>query len=287
MAETGLFSGRSRIASAVAAATVHLLLGFALITGLGFRPATDGARDRLQIFDLAWPPPPQILEQASEPEPAQAKEVASGVPAAPAAPAAQASPVVAPSPRIRLEAPPPVAAAPVPQLGSAILPGIAPLPGTGGSGGEGQGTGAGGSGPGSGSGGGPAVRTRRISGGFTNADYPRAAERIGAQGRVVARLTVAPDGRVSNCAVRISSGHEALDTTTCRLILSRFRFEPARDASGVPVAETVEWEQIWSLEPEGDPRVAEAVCRGRAVALPRAARRDALMSCMAEFGWTR
>jgi periplasmic protein TonB len=283
MAETGLYSGRSRITSAAAAAAVHLLLGFALITGLGFQPATDGGPDPLKIFDLTRPSPPQIPEQALEPEPTPAEE---GGSSAPAAPAAQASPVVAPPARIRLDPPLPVAAAPVPQLGSAILPGVAPLPGSGGRGGEGQGIGAGGSGAGSGSGA-AAVRTRRVSGGFTNADYPRAAERAGAQGRVVARLTVAPDGRVSNCAVRISSGHEALDATTCRLILRRFRFEPARDADGVPVAETVEWEQVWSLEPEGDPRAAEAVCRGRADMLPRAARRDAFMSCMAEFGWTR
>ena len=56
------------------------------------------------------------------------------------------------------------------------------------------------------------------------------------------------NGRAGGCTVVRSSGHAALDATTCRLIEKRFRFEPARDAQGRPVQELRGWKQDWWLE---------------------------------------
>jgi protein TonB len=50
-----------------------------------------------------------------------------------------------------------------------------------------------------------------------------------------------------------SSGSRALDSTTCRLIQSRFRYRPARDGAGKPIAETIRGEHSWELGPEPPP----------------------------------
>jgi protein TonB len=46
-----------------------------------------------------------------------------------------------------------------------------------------------------------------------------------------------------------SSGNRALDDTTCRLILKRFRFAPARDAAGMAVPGEVDYDQEWIAPP--------------------------------------
>src|SRR3954468_2965512 len=67
-------------------------------------------------------------------------------------------------------------------------------------------------------------------------DYP--ASLIGGPlpGPVSVRLAVAANGRVAGCGIVQSSGAAALDVATCRLLVSRARFIPARDADGNPVA---------------------------------------------------
>jgi protein TonB len=44
-----------------------------------------------------------------------------------------------------------------------------------------------------------------------------------------------------------SSGSAALDETTCRLVLKRFRFAPARDANGQPTPGEIDYDQEWSI----------------------------------------
>jgi protein TonB len=70
---------------------------------------------------------------------------------------------------------------------------------------------------------------------FTVSDYPTEAIKNGWQGNVTVDLTVGPKGRATNCVVVVSSGHEVLDKTTCRILMRRARFKPATDASGQPV----------------------------------------------------
>jgi|GEM_PF-801779 len=63
-------------------------------------------------------------------------------------------------------------------------------------------------------------------------DYPIDALRQGRGGRSGFQLTVSKDGSPLACDIFISSGSVDLDLQTCRLVMKRARFEPARDADG-------------------------------------------------------
>lgn len=78
-------------------------------------------------------------------------------------------------------------------------------------------------------------------------DYPDSAERNGEQGTTRFRLSVGPDGRVTDCTVTGSSGSSALDATTCRLMKARARFTPARDSNGNPASDSVASAIHWVL----------------------------------------
>lgn len=224
-------------------AVLHALIGYAFIVGLraDFAPAPA---DALKLIDIAAPPPPPPIA----PVPAATTHTPAGT-AAPPSRKAHPAPIVVPPPRIRLPAPPvlPVAdrAAPLP-AGRERSAGVTPVDGPGtGAGGEGAGTGSGGSG--SGLGGGGARRAERLSGRIANEDYPRAALRARMQGSVRVRYLVGTDGRVSGCAVTRSNAGPELDALTCRLVEQRFRYRPATDAAGRPVAETVSKTYDWIL----------------------------------------
>lgn len=81
----------------------------------------------------------------------------------------------------------------------------------------------------------------------SNADYPDSAIRNEEQGTTRFRLSVGPDGRVTDCAVTGSSGSSALDAATCRLMKSRARFSPARDSNGNPTTDSVASAIHWVL----------------------------------------
>lgn len=275
----------AKVRSLLAMVAVHVLIGFLLITGLRGQTAA-GHADALKLFDIVSPEPPP----PPPPTPARAERAPEQGAAAPPALRAEAAPIVAPPPAIVLPVPPPVVAAPITGIGAAPSQGAAPVPGPGtGSGGDGAGTGSGAAGTGGGNGSGAAIRTRRIQGNITSNDYPRDAERAGAQGMVVARLTIGTNGRVAECRLRASSGNASLDAATCGLLVKRFRFLPARDASGRPVPDTIEWEQEWTLRQENSgPEADERRCRAAADANPdRNARRATFMTCMAAAGWVR
>jgi protein TonB len=61
--------------------------------------------------------------------------------------------------------------------------------------------------------------------------YPLAARNQGLEGKVMLRVTVAPDGRVTSVTVVESSGHPILDRAA-RDGVSRWQFAPVRRASG-------------------------------------------------------
>lgn len=249
MADVDKDRNRDRIKATVGVAAFHGLLGYALIAGLGFDFHTD-VGDNLKVFDVLDDPPPPL----EEPVPAETRIDEPEGAASPPSMAAQPSPIVAPPPEVRLEVPSPMVTVPLP---TPVPPGNDPSagvsniagPGTG-TGGEGNGTGAGGEG--SGTGGGAARPALRIGGTISgNRDYPSAARRARIEGSVAVRFVVGVDGRVSGCSVRRSSGNAELDATTCRLIERRFRYEPARDAQGRPVAETVSRTFDWLLPGRG------------------------------------
>jgi len=233
-------SRRDKAVSALGVALLHAVLGYLLVTGLGFDPVRH-ASETLAAFDVTEPlPPPE--EEAPQPERAAAREEGAAAP-----PALEARPSLVVAPPLVVPVPSPVIAAPVASRNSAPTSGAAPVagPGTGG-GGLGVGTGSGGAGDGPGGGG--AVRARQIAGAITPRDYPDGARRAGATGAVTVRFTVGADGRARGCAVAISSGRSDLDATTCRLIEGRFRYRAARDAAGRAVAEERAWRQTWWFE---------------------------------------
>jgi TonB family protein len=67
---------------------------------------------------------------------------------------------------------------------------------------------------------------------ITNDDYPVSALRWEREGSVGFVLHVSANGNVTDCSVIKSSGWSDLDTTTCDLLRSRARFDPARDRRG-------------------------------------------------------
>lgn len=157
-------------------------------------------------------------------------------------------------------------AAPAPSL-TAALPFTQPIwvpeavPGNGASsqmgvGPTGAGPGASGIGAGPGGGGGretdspiqggsPPLRT---GGQIRNSDYPPKARGSGQQGRVETVITVDRKGRPSACEVLRSSGSIELDQATCRLIMRRFRYNPARDRAGNAIEGSATYDQQWIFQ---------------------------------------
>jgi len=237
---------RDRMVAVAGVAAVHLLVGWALILGLGVSlPAV--VTPVLQVFDVppmtAAPPPPV----PPDPVPSPAAEGA----AAPPNLRSTATPIVAPP--TPLPRPTPVVAAPVagpafdPSQGAADVPG----PGTG-AGGDGDGTGSGRYGDGDGAGG-DETPPRWRRGRIRDSDYPAGLGEAGIQGSLEVRFTVAVTGRVTACEVTRSSGSAILDDTTCRLIVERFRFDPSRDVRGRPVESTIVQNHEWIVEADPTP----------------------------------
>ena len=93
---------------------------------------------------------------------------------------------------------------------------------------------------------------------FSDEDYPAAAVRNREQGPVAFTLSVGADGRATACSVTGSSGSAILDSTTCRLLMMRARFEPARDSKGRPTTDTVTGRIVWRL-PDDEPEPPAAL----------------------------
>lgn len=238
-----------RIASVVAVIIIHLLVGLALVRGLGVTvPAA--VSEGLTLLDLA-PPPPPPAERKPPPPPRHASRREGA--ASPPNIRSKATEIVAPTPPVLVVPPPPVVVAPIAGVGADPSAGAAEVRGPGtGSGGVGNGTGSGGRGNGDGDGDG-GTDLRLISRGIRPSDYPKAAFRAGAQGTVGLRFTVGVNGRVTDCSVTRSSGNADLDAGTCPVIRKRLRYEPARDAAGRPIATTVIGEQDWRLYSSDQP----------------------------------
>ena len=76
-------------------------------------------------------------------------------------------------------------------------------------------------------------------------DYPASARELGEQGTVRFALDVGTDGRATSCRITGSSGSQALDSATCRIMVSRARFTPAVDARGQPMPDTFRSSITW------------------------------------------
>ena len=208
-----------RITAIVIVALLHALLGYAFVTGLAYNVVKKVAED-LKTFDVEEEPPPPE-EEPPPPPPDQPLEP---------------PPVVSPPPIVRTNVLQPpivqtVREAPPPQMTVTAPPAPPPAP--------------------------PAPPKPKVaatkaslrSGSIENdTDYPAAALRNEEQGTVGVRLSIGTDGRVASCSISSPSGSSSLDSTTCRLIQRRFRYTPAKDSDGNPVADTIVQRVTWKIQ---------------------------------------
>ncbi len=87
-----------------------------------------------------------------------------------------------------------------------------------------------------------AARAQWVRGGLVDSDN-RGGQFEGAVG---VRISVSRSGRPSDCSVAQSSGNATLDSTTCRLLVERLEFTPARDAAGNPIPTEVNSTHVWT-----------------------------------------
>ncbi|MDP3676666.1 MAG: energy transducer TonB [Novosphingobium sp.] len=222
--------GKTRAVTLAGVALLHIAVIAGLISAFGTEVVVQTVKSIAAFNIPAPPPPPPPSPTPSAPDPQGA--------AAPPAPKATPRPV--PKPKVVvMPKPTPVAIS----KGDASKSG-ASVAGTG-SGNAGQGVGTGSGGRGTGTGGGLARRAEKISGELKTRDFPRsgAGERDGRF--IVVRYSVGTDGRARNCRVVQSSGSTEADAITCRLIEKRFRYRPAEDNAGKPVADETGWKQWW------------------------------------------
>jgi len=184
-------------------ALLHVLIGYAFVTGLAFNVVKKVAQD-LKVVDIKDQPPPP--EQKPPPPPPQQQQV---VPP---------PPIVAPPPIVQTPtAAPPVASVPVPPpVAPPITVSAPPAPPA------------------------PVVSQAAAAKGnpqswVTTDDYPPAALREERQGVSSIAWTINEQGRVENCRVVASSGSPDLDEAACRLVTRRGRYSPAKDQAGNPI----------------------------------------------------
>lgn len=187
----------NRITAFIIVALIHVFVGYALVTGLAYEAAKKVIQ-KVTTVDIKEeekkeeppPPPPKKLET---PPPPVAPPVRINVAVAPPQIQTQLTPPP-PTPQIVL-APPPVAAPPPPPAG--------PTKG--------------------------AVPKGNPGNWATTNDYPSRALREEREGTTGFRVSVGPDGRVTDCQITSSSGHPDLDQATCDNVRRRARFTPAVD----------------------------------------------------------
>ena len=225
-------SRRTRAWLLLAVGLLHVVLGFAIFSGLAGSAITaiQDAATAAYSIPLDPPPPPPPASPAPTPEPAGAEGAA--------AKAAKPKPVVAALAKIPNKA---MVAAPAASSGDATKSGANSAGAGTGSGTTGVGTGSGGSGDGAGSG---ASRAVKIAGDITaTRDYPARTRNLRLGSSVIVVLTVGTDGRVRACRVHKPSPDPEADAITCRLATQRFRFRPATDRAGNPVESEYGWQQ--------------------------------------------
>jgi len=247
----------ARIWAMVIVAVLHVLIGFAFVTGFYQRFTGETSRD-LDVFDVQEPPPPE-----EEPPPPDEP-----------VPEVQSPEIVTPPPMVRPPTPPPpqtirtqtTPSAPTITTRADTVGEVRPQPRQTFTCWNGQSVydlGQCPSRP-------PEMKrcpngtqvpvtqacpapakppspARLISGSISNADYPAAAIRAEAEGVTRITLTVSPDGRATGCSVTGSSGNSALDQTACRLAQRRFRFQAAT-RNGQPVAGSYSTSIRWQLQ---------------------------------------
>src|SRR4051812_44187023 len=96
----------------------------------------------------------------------------------------------------------------------------------------------------------PAVRARSLQNlpSYVRVDdYPSGAWSRKEQGKVQFQLTISPAGRATGCHILRSSGSPELDNRTCRIMLERARFDPARNGRNTAVPDVIRSSIGWLI----------------------------------------
>ena len=238
-------SGGSRFGPAALSLGIQGLVAAVLIYGLVGPGAAARGPTTLVSVTLDRPPEPQPDAQPERPKAAMTPD--SGA-AAPAGRKAQASPIIAAPQLIPIPDAPP---APLtPGIAAGPSAGAAPVGLGSGAGGQGAGNGSGSGGEGTGNGDGAGGTEPEWTGGkIRDADYPKALRENFVSGITGTLVSVGTNGRPIGCRVIKRSGSAELDATTCRLVMERFKFRPARNAAGQLISSDIEYEQEWETPP--------------------------------------
>jgi protein TonB len=204
----------NRVTALIIVALIHVVVGYALVTGLAFEAAKKVIQ-RVTTVDVKEekkeePPPPPPKKAELPPPP----------------------PIVAPPPKLNLAPPPPIITVPTlpPPPPPIVLAPPAPPP------------------PPPPSQAKPARPKNQGSwAARIQENYPASALRQEKEGRVGVRVTVGPDGRVSACTVTSSSGTAALDEAACSGMQRYARYEPALDDAGHPTTGSVSTAIVYKI----------------------------------------
>lgn len=207
----------NKIVSLVIVALIHIVVIYALVTGLAYS-AVKTVAEKLNVVDVEE----EVIEP-EEPPPPPPDQPITPPPVVTPPPIVRTPPTTAPV--ITTTNTPPPVFTPTPVVAPPPPPPAAPPPPSKASGAQPRGN------PGSWA---------------TPNDYPARALREERAGTTRFRVTIGPDGRVTDCQVTGSSGHADLDEATCKNVTRRARFKPALDQAGNPISDTysnaVRWE---------------------------------------------
>lgn len=198
-----------RIVGITAVAALHVLFGYGLVVGL----AGDGIMAEFEDSN--------VVDVPEEKEPEEKKpEPPKDVKPPPPPPVTVPPPIINVPPPPQAPVPPPAPPAPPPPPPAPPPPPPPPK---------------------------PTVATKAVQrgGSISDDDYPSSSIRNEESGTSVARITIGTDGKVTDCSA--SGASPALDAKACELIIRRFRFKPALDAGGSPIAETRTQRVTWRL----------------------------------------
>lgn len=208
----------NRLVSVIIVILLHVFLGYALVTGLAY-DAVKSIKEKMTVVDVKEEEPPEEEEPPPEPE----KQIE--------------PPVVSPPPLVKTVTPPPTIttvqnpppAAPIVPTAAPPAPAAPPPP--------------------------PPPVAKRPNpipkgnpGNWANTnDYPSRALQQEREGTTGFRVTVGPNGRVTECSITSSSGHPDLDQATCSNVQRRARFDPALDGNGQPTTGTYSNRVRWQI----------------------------------------
>ena len=194
----------NKITALIVVAILHVAVGYALVTGLA-QEAFKKVKEVTSAVNIEEekppeePPPPPPPKENTPPPPivAPPPPISFNAPAPQVQTVNEAPPMPAPPAPVALPAPP---AAPPP-------PRFTPK---------------------------AAVPKGQPGNWATSNDYPSRALREEREGTTGFRVTIGPDGKVTDCQITRSSGSPDLDEATCSNVRRRARFQPATDGEGQP-----------------------------------------------------